>query len=121
MTQKFQIGSDEDQYVFGPADMEVNQAPVYMCCRGLHGKKNMNKKARIVLWLAKGEDGHWIARQAPKNSEEPLQHGPSLLKTKFPLDDITIQGDVAWQYFDIETKKWVDFTYPFKTRTWIEQ
>ena len=67
MTQKFQIGSDEDQYVFGPADMEANQAPVYMCCRGLHGKK---KKRRIVLWLAKGGDGHWIARQAPNEKQQ---------------------------------------------------
>ena len=118
MTQKFQIGSDEDQYVFGPADMEVNQAPVYMCCRGLQEQKN--KKVRTVLWLAKGRHGHWIARQAPENSPQPLAYGPSVLRTKHALADITIQGEYTWQYFNSETKEWVDVPYPLKTNTWIE-
>ena len=119
MTQKFQIGSDKDMYIFGPAYMEANQSPVYVCSRGLQQEQS-HKKDRKVLWLARGKKGRWYVRQAPENSKQPLKEGPSVLRTKLAFGNIAMEGEFEWQYYDSEENTWVDIPYPLQTNTWIE-
>ena len=105
---RFQIGTGLTDYIYGPTDFVVNGATIYKCRRGTQ------EGSELVLWLSKGKDGRWTAREAPKDSEDPVRKGTKIFKTRDPIDDITIPGDIDWMWYDDET--WKDFQYTFHTK-----
>ena len=111
---KFQIGNNKFRYIYSPTDMEVNNATIYKCCRGTQeGSDN-------VLWLARGRDGRWVAREAHKDSTDPVRQGKNIFMTKNPIDDITNPDDIDWMWYDTRGETWKDFDYTFRT-TQVEE
>ena len=114
LMMKFQIGSNKFRYIYSPTNMEVNSATVYKCRRGTQ------EGSDDVLWLARAKDGRWIAREAHKDSTDPVRQGRKIFKTQNPIDDITNPGDIDWMWYDTRNGTWEDFKYTFKT-TQIEE
>ena len=106
---KFQIGPDNQRYIYTETDMVVNGASVYKCRRGQDGG------SEHVLWLSRAKDGRWIAREAHTDSPEPVAHGKKIFMTQIPIVDITNPGDIDWMWFDTRTGTWKDFQYTFRT------
>ncbi len=69
---RFQIGSDKYQYIYSDANLQINGKPVYRCRRGVETSPD-----GYVLWLRRTAQGHWIAREATSDSDEPVQEGRS--------------------------------------------
>ena len=113
LRMKFQIGSDTFRYIYSPTDMEVNGATVYKCRRGTQEGPAQQER---VLWLSKGKDDRWQAREAPKDSTDPVRKGKKIFKTRDPIDDITIPGDIDWMWYDDRSETWKDFEYTFHTK-----
>ena len=109
LMSKFQIGSNKFRYIYSPSIFQVNNATVYKCRRGTQeGSDN-------VCWLARGKDGHWVAREAHKDSADPVRQGKKIFRTKLPIHNIASPDDVEWQWYDEKHDTWEDFTFPFRT------
>ena len=109
LRMKFQIGSNRFRYIYSPTNMVVNNATIYKCRRGTQeGSDN-------VLWLALAKDGHWIAREAHKDSTNLVRRGKNIFMTRDPIGDITSPGDIDWMWYDEKHDTWEDFTFPFRT------
>ena len=89
--------------------MQVNNATVYKCRRGiLEGSDN-------VLWLTRGKDGRWVACEARKDSTDPVRQGEKKFMTKNPIDDVSNTDDIEWMWYDTRGETWKDFDYTFRT------
>ena len=108
---KFQIGSNKFRDIYSPTDYQLNDATVYKCRRG-HQEGSDN-----VLWLARTKKGRWVAREAHKDSTDPLRQGKKIFMTHHPIDDNTNPGDIEWMWYDTrgDTDIWKDFEYTFRT------
>ena len=106
---KFQIGPDNQRYIYTETDMVVNGASVYKCRRGYDGG------TEHVLFLSRAKDGRWIAREAHTDSTDPVRQGINFLQTMNPIDDITNPGDIDWMWYDTRKGTWEYFEYTFKT------
>ncbi len=108
----FQIGSDNYKYIYSDANLQINGKPVYRCRRGVETSPD-----GYVLWLHRTAQGHWIAREAKRDSAEPVQEGRKVFRTQGNnIDDIGAPGSVAWQWWDTEENKWVNFDFEFRTK-----
>jgi hypothetical protein len=91
----FQIGEDKYGYKYGSTNMRANSAPVYKCFRGTDQSPVGN-----CLWLYRSSDRHWIAIDAPKTTEDPINGGQPTFRTKDEVEgDIRVQRELQWQYF----------------------
>ena len=90
--------------------MVVNSSPVYKCRRGQDGG------SEHVLFLSRAKDGKWIAREAHKDSPEPVAYGKKIFMTQEDITDITNPGEVKWMWYKAETETWINFQYTFRTR-----
>ncbi len=112
MAARFQIGSDNYKYIYSDANMEVNAKPVYRCSRGVEKSPD-----GYVLWLNRTSQGQWIAREAKRDSTQPVQEGRKVFRTqKADIDDIGVPGPVAWQWWDTDNDSWVNFDFVFHTK-----
>ena len=107
---KFQIGSNKQGYIYTETNMEVNSAPVYKCRRGQDGGTDH------VLFLARAQDGRWIAREAYKDSLQPVLEGKKIFMTQEEIVDITNEGDFKWSIYDAGKAQWYNLTHPFRTK-----
>ena len=107
---KFQIGPDKHQYIYTETDMAVNGATVYKCRRGQDGGTDH------VLFLARAQDGRWIAREAYKDSLQPVLEGKKIFMTQEEIVDITNEGDFKWMMYDAAKATWYNLKYPFRTK-----
>ena len=110
----FQIGSNKFRYIYRPTDMQVNDATVYKCRRGTQ------ERSDNVLWLARAKDGRWVAREAHKDSTEPVVQGKKIFMTANPIAHITTPDDVDWMWYDTRDATWKKFDFKFKT-TCVEE
>ena len=94
---------------FSPTHLECRNKPVYKCRRG------RNEGSPDVLWLSQRRDGHWVAREAHRDSENPLRNGVKVFRTMHPMTDITIPGEVEWMWWDDSSDAWKDFKFIFWT------
>ena len=97
----FQIGEDKYGYKYRLTKIRANNAPVYQCVRSTEPGCMVN-----CLWLYKSADGHWIATQAPKTSNDPINEGTPTFRTKDPVEDIRVRQTLQWQYFKPESVEW---------------
>ena len=107
---KFQIGSDKFRYIYSPTHLKCRNKPVYKCRRG------RNEGSPNVLWLSQGADGHWVAREAHKDNDNPLSDGVKVFRTMHATTDITIPGEVEWMWWDDSSDVWKDFKFTFWTK-----
>ena len=108
---KFQIGSNKFRYISSPTPLECRNKPVYKCRRG------QNEGTPEVLWLSLGADGHWVAREAHKDCDNPLEDGVKVFRTMHPMPDITLPGEVEWMWWDARNEgQWKDFKFTFWTK-----
>ena len=105
-----QIGSDKFRYIYSPTHLKSRKKPVYKCRRG------RNEGSPNVLWLSQGADGHWVAREAHRDSENPLRHGVKVFRTMHPMPDITVPGEVEWMWWNDKKQEWKDFKFTFWTK-----
>jgi hypothetical protein len=107
----FQIGEDKYGYKYGSTNMRANSAPVYKCFRGTDQSPVGN-----CLWLYRSSDRHWIAIDAPKTAEDPINGGQPTFRTQDPVEDISVRQTLQWQYFENRTLEWAGSmtfsTYP---------
>ena len=108
----FQVGEDKYGYKYRPTNMHANGYPVYQCIRCTD--PNCMVKC---LWLYKSVDGHWIATEAPKTSDEPINGGMPTFRTAGPVENICRYQTLDWQYFKTHTLGWEGamtfVVYPF--------
>ena len=107
---KFQIGPDKHAYIYTDTDMVVNSSPVYKCRRG------QDAGTEHVLFLSRAKDGKWIAREAHKDSPEPVAYGKKIFMTQESIIDITKPGEVHWMWYKAETEAWINFNSAFYTK-----
>ena len=94
----FQIGEDKYGYKYGLTNMRTNSAPVYKCLRGTDQSPVGN-----CLWLYRSSDWHWIAIDAPKTAEDPINGGQPTFRTQDPVEDISVRQTLQGQYFENRT------------------
>jgi hypothetical protein len=108
----FQVGEDKYGYKYRPTNMHANASPVYQCIRCTD--PNCMVKC---LWLYKSVDGHWIATEAPKTSDDPINGGMPTFRTAGPVENICRYQTLDWQYFKTRTLEWSGaltfVVYPF--------
>ena len=108
----FQVGSDNFKYRYGDSGMEVNDKPVYKCSRGVE-----TSPSGYVLWPHCAQDGAWVAREARRDSVQPVKGGKPVFRTQSKdIDDISVPGSIAWQWWNDKEDTWVDFNFCFKTK-----
>jgi hypothetical protein len=97
----FQVGEDKYGYKYRSTKMRANSSPVYQCIR----TTDVNCMVKC-LWLYKSADGHWIATEAPKTSDDPINEGMPTFRTAGPVDNICRYQTLDWQYFKTHTFEW---------------
>ena len=107
---KFQIGTDKLRYIYHESHLVSREKPIYKCRRG------QTEGSPYVFWLSYGEDGHWIAREAHKDNENPLRQGVYVFRTLDPVDDITVPGEYGWMWWNDKKQEWKDFKFIFWTK-----
>jgi len=111
----FQIGEDKYGYKYRLTKMRANGSPVFQCIRSTEPGCMVK-----CLWLYRSADGHWIATEASKTEDDPINEGTPTFRTKDPVEDIRVRQTLQWQYFKPESVEWegaMSFeTYPMMAR-----
>ena len=102
-----QIGDDHYGYIYEQTDFSAkgnDEKKMYKCCRGL--EKGNGRR----LWLFQKGSGKWLAVEAPEDCTDPVAEGKRAFKTATGHDDITIEGQYMWKYYNKKRKGW----YPLR-------